>query len=102
MQKDFEPILERQVHRFINGAMGVMHMGQRDQPWIRMSEEAFEAGLRLQDFGTILHAKYLEEYPAIVDKVPGHAHHRPGRIDEVLVDARKRAAYGSVMPAWRA
>ncbi|MFH0750336.1 MAG: acetyl-CoA decarbonylase/synthase complex subunit alpha/beta [Chloroflexota bacterium] len=68
-QKDFEPILERQVHRFINGAMGVMHIGQRDQPWIRVSQDAFKAGLRLRDFGVILHAKYLEEYPALVDKV---------------------------------
>jgi acetyl-CoA synthase len=89
LQQDFEPILERQVHRFINGAMGVMHMGQRDQPWIRMSDEAFKAGLRLKDFGTILHAKYLEEYPAIVDKVAVTLITDPARIDEVLVDARK-------------
>ena len=89
LQKDFEPILERQVHRFINGAMGVMHMGQRDQPWIRMSDEAFGAGLRLKDFGTILHAKYLEEYPAIVDKVAITLITDPERIEEVLVDARQ-------------
>ena len=69
LQKDFEPILERQVHRFVNGAMGVMHIGQRDMPWIRVSQEAFDAGFRLRDFGVILHAKYLEEYPALVDKV---------------------------------
>ena len=69
LQKDFEPILERQVHRFVNGAMGVMHIGQRDMPWIRVSQDAFKAGFRLRDFGEILHAKYLEEYPAIVDKV---------------------------------
>ena len=30
MQKDFEPILERQIHRFSNYAMGIMHVGQRD------------------------------------------------------------------------
>lgn len=88
LQKDFEPILERQVHRFLNGAMGVMHIGQRDQPWIRMSDEAFKAGLRLRDFGTILHAKYLEEFPAIVDKVSVTLISDPQRIEEVLVDAR--------------
>ncbi|MDD5131011.1 MAG: hypothetical protein PHS66_08215, partial [Candidatus Omnitrophica bacterium] len=35
MQKDFEPILERQIHRFVNYCMGLMHMGQRDMVWIR-------------------------------------------------------------------
>ncbi|MFH0738482.1 MAG: CO dehydrogenase/CO-methylating acetyl-CoA synthase complex subunit beta, partial [Candidatus Omnitrophota bacterium] len=40
MQKDFEPILERQVHRFINYAMGIMHIGQRDMNWIRISQDA--------------------------------------------------------------
>ena len=30
MQKDFEPILERQIHRFVNYGMGLMHMGPRD------------------------------------------------------------------------
>ena len=29
MQTDFEPVLERQVHYFVNGASGV-HIGQRD------------------------------------------------------------------------
>ncbi|MCX5656852.1 MAG: CO dehydrogenase/CO-methylating acetyl-CoA synthase complex subunit beta, partial [Candidatus Omnitrophica bacterium] len=33
MQKDFEPILERQIHRFVNYAMGLMHIGQRDMNW---------------------------------------------------------------------
>ncbi|MBU1061858.1 MAG: CO dehydrogenase/CO-methylating acetyl-CoA synthase complex subunit beta, partial [Candidatus Omnitrophica bacterium] len=40
MQKDFEPILERQIHSFLNEAMGVFHMGQRDMNWIRISKDA--------------------------------------------------------------
>ena len=88
LQKDFEPILERQVHRFLNGAMGVMHIGQRDQPWIRMSDEAYKAGLRLRDFGVILHAKYLEEFPAIVDKVAVTIVSDASRMEAVLEDAR--------------
>ena len=44
MQKDFEPILERQIHRFINYAMGIMHVGQRDMNWIRISNDAFNKG----------------------------------------------------------
>ncbi|MDH5243509.1 MAG: acetyl-CoA decarbonylase/synthase complex subunit alpha/beta [Chloroflexota bacterium] len=88
LQKDFEPILERQVHRFINGAMGVMHIGQRDLPWIRMSTEAYDAGFRLRDFGVILHAKYLEEFPAIVDKVAVKIYSDPEQIERIIDEAR--------------
>jgi acetyl-CoA synthase len=69
MQVDFEPILERQVHHFLNGASGLWHMGQRDIVWTRISNEAFDKGLRLEHYGRILHAKILAEYGAIVDKV---------------------------------
>jgi acetyl-CoA synthase len=69
MQVDFEPILERQVHHFLNGASGLWHMGQRDIVWSRISQEAFGKGLRIVDYGRILHAKILGEYGSIVDKV---------------------------------
>jgi len=69
MQKDFEPILERQIHRFINYAQGIMHIGQRDINWLRISKEAFEKGFRLKHIGVILHAMLHSEFSAIVDKV---------------------------------
>ncbi|HVO40451.1 MAG TPA: CO dehydrogenase/CO-methylating acetyl-CoA synthase complex subunit beta, partial [Spirochaetia bacterium] len=61
MQKDFEPILERRIHPYINMAMGVTHSGQRNIVWIRVSTETFQKGLRLADFGKILHYKLHEE-----------------------------------------
>jgi len=69
MQSDFEPVLERQVHTFINEAQGVWHMGQRDINWLRISNEAFGAGFRIKHIGHILHAMYHEKYSSIVDKV---------------------------------
>jgi acetyl-CoA synthase len=69
MQPDFEPILERQIHHLVNGAEGIWHMGQRDIVWTRVSKNGFARGLRLKDYGEILHAKFLSDYPAIVDKV---------------------------------
>jgi acetyl-CoA synthase len=89
LQKDFEPILERQIHRFVNGAMGVMHIGQRDIPWIRISQDAFKAGFRLRHFGDILHAKYHEEYPALVDKVQVTIYSDADQITRILEEARK-------------
>lgn len=88
LQKEFEPILERQVHRFVNGAMGVMHIGQRDMPWIRVSQEAFDAGFRLRHLGVILHAKYLEEYPALVDKVAVTIYSEADQVSRIIEDAR--------------
>jgi len=69
MQEDFESILERQMHRYINHAGGVMHLGQRDLVWMRISKDAYEAGFRLKHLGTILHAKLHDEYGKIADKV---------------------------------
>ncbi len=69
MHRDFEGILERQIHRWLSHAMGFMHTGQRDQIWCRISKKAFQAGLRLKHLGTILHAKLHDEYGGIVDKV---------------------------------
>ncbi|MGE5342536.1 MAG: acetyl-CoA decarbonylase/synthase complex subunit alpha/beta [Candidatus Omnitrophota bacterium] len=69
MQPDFEPILERQVHHLLNGAEGIWHMGQRDIVWTRISKSGFARGLRLKHYGEIIHAKFLSDYPAIVDKV---------------------------------
>jgi len=69
MQRDFEPILERQIHDFMNCAHGVFHMGQRDINWVRISREAKQAGFKFKHFGSVIHAKYHSEYGAIVDKV---------------------------------
>ncbi|MFB0545378.1 MAG: CO dehydrogenase/CO-methylating acetyl-CoA synthase complex subunit beta, partial [Anaerolineae bacterium] len=69
MQEDFEPVLERQIHYFINGASGIQHIGQRDIAWIRISKAATEKGLNLKHFGEILYARFHADFGAIVDKV---------------------------------
>ena len=50
MQKDFEPVLERKIHHFVNEAQGIWHMGQRDQNWLRVSTNALKEGYRAQAF----------------------------------------------------
>ena len=69
MQEDFEPVLERQIHYFVNAASGLQHMGQRDITWIRISKAAVEKGFDLKHFGDILYARFHEDFGAIVDKV---------------------------------
>jgi acetyl-CoA synthase len=69
MQQDFEPVLERQVHYFINGASGIQHIGQRDIAWIRIGKAAADKGFDLRHFGEILYARFQADFGAIVDKV---------------------------------
>jgi acetyl-CoA synthase len=69
MQPDFEPVLERQTHTFLNEAQGIWHMGQRNITWVRISKAATEAGFRLKHLGSILHAMLHDQYSSIVDKV---------------------------------
>jgi acetyl-CoA synthase len=69
MQTDFEPVLERQIHTFLNEAKGVWHMGQRNIIWVRIGKEAAKAGFKMKHFGSILHAMFHEHYSNILDKV---------------------------------
>ena len=62
MQEDFEPVLERQFHYFINGASGIQQIGQRDIAWIWISNIAAEKGFNLEHFGKILHARFKTDF----------------------------------------
>jgi len=69
MQEDFEPVMERQIHYFINYATGIFHMGQRDISWIRFSKDAVKSGFKIRHLGTILHAKMHSTFGNIMDKI---------------------------------
>ena len=68
MQNDFEPVLERKIHHFINNMEGIMHTGQRDMFRIRVSKAAYDAGFRAKHFGECLWANMKSEFEAVVDK----------------------------------
>ena len=87
-QSDFEPILERQIHHLINFAKGTMHIGQRDIAWIRVGKDAYDKGFRLKNLGDIIHAKYHQEFGAIVDKVQVTIFTDPDKVEEILSKAR--------------
>jgi len=87
-QEDFEPILERQNHHLINQAQGVMHIGQRDIAWIRISKQAVEKGFRLEHVGKIIHAKYHQDFGAIFDKVQIKIYTKGDKVKEILEQAR--------------
>jgi len=88
MQKDFEPVLERQLHRFVNYAQGALHMSQRDIVWIRISKDAKAKGLKFTQFGEAIRAKLLEEYGVLVDKVQVSIYTNENKVNELLPMAR--------------
>ena len=68
MQPDFEPVIERKFHNYINCIEGVYHTGQRDMQRIRISIEAYNAGFRIKHIGEVLYSQVKNEFDAVVDK----------------------------------
>ena len=68
MQVDFESVIERKFHAWFNYMEGVRHTGQRNQVRVRVSNAAYEAGLRLKDFAEVLYVMIMNEFDAVVDK----------------------------------
>ena len=101
MEQDFEPILERQIHHLLNYAQGVMHIGQRDIAWVRISKQAVDKGFKLSHIGKILHAKFHQDFGSIVDKVQVKIITDEDKVDQALEEAReilqaaRRASGGS-------
>ncbi len=89
MQDDYEPILERQIHHLINYAQGIMHIGQRDIAWLRVSKQAVEKGFRLKHIGVILHAKLHMDFGRIFDKLQVKLYTDPKMVEEIIAKARK-------------
>ena len=87
-QADFEPILERQIHHLINYIQGVMHIGQRDIAWIRVSKAAVDKGFSLKDIGVVLHAKFHQDFQKIVDKVQVTLFTNKADVDKLTKRAR--------------
>ena len=68
MQPDFESVMERKIHAWINCIEGVMHTGQRDMIRVRISKADYEAGFKFKHIGEVLYAKVMSEFEAVVDK----------------------------------
>ena len=87
-QEDFEPIMERQIHHLVNYIQSIMHIGQRDISWIRISKAAIEKGFKLRDIGVVLHAKFHQEFTKIVDKVQVNLYTKPEDVEKWTATAR--------------
>jgi len=69
LDKDMEPVFERKIHIYLNYIEGFMHLGQRNDIWMRISKNAAQKGLTsLEEVGKILIYLYTSELP-IIEKV---------------------------------
>ncbi|MEK6699420.1 MAG: acetyl-CoA decarbonylase/synthase complex subunit alpha/beta [Nitrospirota bacterium] len=89
MQRDFEPVLERKIHHFINEAQGIWHMGQRDQNWFRVHKAALADGFVLRHFGDILTTQLKHKFNNIVDKVQVTLYVDEADVKKLLAEAQK-------------
>jgi len=69
MKKDYEPILERRIHNFINYGEGSWHVAQRDIIWVRISKEVVAKGVKIEHLGKLLAGKFRMDFPQLLDAV---------------------------------
>jgi len=89
MQRDFESVLERKIHSNINEAQGIWHMGQRDQNWVRISNNAKKDGFTLEHLGIVNAVMTHKRFKSIVDKVQVTLYMDEKDVLAMLEDARK-------------
>jgi len=69
MKKDYEPVLERRIHNFVNYGEGSWHVAQRDIIWVRISKEAVAMGVKIKHIGRLLASKFRMDFPQLLDAV---------------------------------
>ncbi|HMK15887.1 MAG TPA: CO dehydrogenase/CO-methylating acetyl-CoA synthase complex subunit beta, partial [Methanomicrobiales archaeon] len=69
MRKEFEPVLERRIHNFVNYGEGSWHVAQRNLIWVRLSKEAVAKGVKVEHLGRLIGAKFKMDFPELLDAV---------------------------------
>jgi acetyl-CoA decarbonylase/synthase complex subunit beta len=69
MRKEFEPVLERRIHNFVNYGEGSWHVAQRNLIWVRLSKEAVAKGVKVEHVGKLIAAKFKMDFPELLDAV---------------------------------
>ncbi len=89
MKPDYEPVLERRIHTFINYGEGSWHVAQRDLVWVRLSKDAVAKGVRIRDIGTLLAHKLKMEFPDHIEAIQVTLVTERAKVEEMLPQARE-------------
>lgn len=88
MKREYEPIIERSIHRIVNYGEETWHVGQRDSGWIRITKKGFDKGFRLKHLGCMLYIGLKRLYGDIIDKIQVKIYTDESRVNEFLKIAR--------------
>jgi acetyl-CoA decarbonylase/synthase, CODH/ACS complex subunit beta len=89
MKKDYEPVLERRIHNFVNYGEGSWHVAQRDLIWVRLSKEAVAKGVKIEHIGKLLASKFRMDFPQLLDAVSVTLITDPAKV----IEAKKEAEH---------
>jgi acetyl-CoA decarbonylase/synthase complex subunit beta len=69
LEEELEGVIERRIHEYCNFIEGFMHINQRYDIWLRLSEKSFKKGLNsFKNIGKVLYRLYKTELP-IIEKI---------------------------------
>jgi len=89
LEETLEPVFERRIHKFLNQGKGIMHLGSRDEIWIRISKEAVQKNLKIKHLGEILYFMFRSSFPRLIEKTQVTILTNPIIVEEKLNEARK-------------
>jgi acetyl-CoA decarbonylase/synthase complex subunit beta len=89
MKKDYEPVLERRIHNFVNYGEGSWHVAQRDLIWVRLSKEVVAKGVKIEHLGKLLASKFRMDFPQLLDAVSVTLITDPAKVAEARKEAER-------------
>ncbi len=68
-EEELEGVIERRIHEYCNYIEGLMHVNQRYDVWLRLSEKSYKKGLNTFNLiGKVLYRLFKSELP-IIEKI---------------------------------
>jgi acetyl-CoA decarbonylase/synthase complex subunit beta len=89
IEEELEGVIERRVHEFCNYIEGFMHLNQRYDIWLRLSQKSFEKGLNsFKLIGKVLHRLFKSDLP-FIEKIQTTFVTEPKKVKEMMEQAIK-------------
>jgi len=89
IEEELEGVFERRIHEYCNFIEGLMHINQRYDVWLRLSEKSYRKGLNTFNLiGKVLCRLYKTEIP-IIEKIQVTFITDKERVDEMFETAMK-------------
>ena len=89
VEEELEGVIERRIHEYCNYIQGLMHVNQRYDIWLRLSEKSYKKGLNsFKLIGKVLYRLFKSELP-FIEKIQITFITDPKKVDEMYDMALK-------------